>query len=93
MHEVTQDVFFNEPSRMSIRLTIRIKLNHDRVLSHSIDSCLDDIHHSSYTLHDCLSTGDETPLEVYVTRYIDGINGRSTTESVTIKSVENIPRP
>ena len=89
MHEGTRDVI-HSPSGVSVRLTIRVELNHDRVLSKSLENCFDDIEHYGYGVHECLIKGDFTLIEDHVARVINDVNGGSATKSVRVTKVQPI---
>ena len=89
MHEGTRDVVHG-PTGVSVRLTIRIELNHDRVLSYSMDTCLDGIKHQGYTVQHCLIEDDFTLIEDQIARYINDVNGGAATKSVRVTNVEPI---
>ena len=92
VHQVSRDVIHG-PTGVSARLTVRIELNHDRVLSQSIENCLADIEHYGYSVHGSLSSGDFTFIEDYVSGRINGVNGRSATKSVSLTNVQTITSP
>ena len=95
VHEITRDVYHRATGvpAISVRLSIRIELNHDRVLSQSIESCLDDIGNSNYTLHDSLRTGDYTFIANYASGRINDVNGESATKTVRVLKAETIAPP
>ena len=98
VHEISRDVFHrgyapgNVPT-VSVRISMRIELNHDRVLSRSIDTCLEDMENSVYPLHDSLRTGEFTFIENYASDRISSVNGGSAISSVRVTNVQTIARP
>ena len=74
------------------RLHVRIKLNHDRVFLHSIESSVQEIRYACYSLHDSLVTGDEEFVEDFVERRLEQYNGTSAVESVKLISSQMRPK-
>lgn len=74
------------------RLHVRIKLNHDRVFSHSIESSVQEIRHVCYGLQDSLVAGDQEFVEDFVERHLELYNGTSAVESVKLINSQIRPK-
>ena len=74
------------------RLHVRIKLNHDRVFSHSIESSVREIRYACYSLHDSLVADDPAFIEDFVERHLESYNGNSAVESVTLINSQIRPK-
>ncbi len=98
VHEIARDVFHRGYApggvpAVSVRLSIRIELNHDRVLTRSIENCLVDVENSVYPFHDSLQSGDFTFITDYAADRISSVNGGSAVKSVRVTNVKTIDRP
>ena len=91
VHIMTRDLSHG-PTGVDARFTVRIELNHDRVLSDSIQHCLDKPMAYGYFLSDVVHRGDSTNLANYVRHKIDSVNGTGTMRSFTVEKVEPIAR-
>ena len=90
VHLGSRDVIHG-PTGVSVRLTLRIELNHDRVLAYSIENSLDELEHMGYPTQICLNSGDFALIEDSVSERINFVNGDSATKSVRVTKVQQIP--
>ena len=88
VHEVARDIIHG-PTGVSVHVTLRIELNHDRILAQSINDCLVDIENYGYSVQASLNSNDYTFIEDYASRRINAVNGRSATRSVNVTEVRN----
>ena len=82
VYDVIEDV--HGGNGLHVRLHVRIKLNHDRVFLHSIETCVSDIGHVCYSLQDSLDASDPAFVEGFVTDHLVRFNGTSAVESVEL---------
>ncbi|MGB7327922.1 MAG: hypothetical protein WBD31_23810 [Rubripirellula sp.] len=90
IHEIVRDVN-NNSSGVHVRLTVRIELSHDRVLSHTIEHCLDNIVYASHSLYASVKAGDRSFVETYARNYLEAHNGSSAIKSVTLVDTKMLP--
>ncbi|WP_146515078.1 hypothetical protein [Rubripirellula amarantea] len=68
-------------------MTLRIELSHDRVLSYSIEHCLDDTGSYGYHLADAVHHKNSALLSDYIRWKIDSVNGSGVTRDVSVTQV------
>ena len=97
VHMITRDVIHggyspNQIPPVSVRVTVKAELNHDRVLSRTVETCLEGLERSIEALSLSVRTGDFTYIEEYASDRITDINGGAAVKEVRVTHMETIDR-
>ncbi|MEL6107154.1 MAG: hypothetical protein AAFU85_14015 [Planctomycetota bacterium] len=91
-HSITREVR-HEPTDERIRIVTRIRLKHDRVLSRSIETCVERLAYENHSRGNSLEFIDKAFIEEYAMSQLEYANGSSCVESVSVESIQYFAGP